>query len=441
MKVWSTIALSAALVTIVDSSVWAQTEDDASMSGTISEMNDVQIMSLRELQTYAATHAPASIVAQRSVDVSEAAVAGATPILPANPTLEFEGGSRFLAGARGFEYGLSLTQELEVGGERGRRRNAARQSVVAAEARVTQTDWEVQLEVKRLYFASLVARQALLLAERFVEFSQMMQAVAAREVEAGEEAPLVLLIAQADTTQSEEAVIRALQLERALSAQLAARIGWQGDKRLVVRGELPESDELPAHEELHQWMLEQHPAILRVDAALGAALARVALEEREAWPHPRVGVRYGTEANPGGGADARVWSAQIALPLPLWRRNQQQVSAARGELAVIQAERLHMLTELRGELQEAFAALQAARQRVQLYRSGVVPRLEEVLLLVQRSYELGEADVYEVSQTRERLFEAARGRLSALSSYYEAVVDLERAVGVELITAEDVDER
>jgi cobalt-zinc-cadmium efflux system outer membrane protein len=179
-------------------------------------------------------------------------------------------------------------------------------------------------------------------------------------------------------------------------------------------------------------MAEHHPSLRRREIAVAAGRAQLELEEREAWPEPTVGLSHGREAAPGSEAGANVWLFNLTLPIPLWRTNQEGRARAEAELTVADREREAVATRLHGELVQAGIGLAAAVERVALYESGIQPRLEENLALLQRAYELGEVDVHQVSQTRERLLTATGQYIDARIAYHETAATLEGLVGTEI---------
>ena len=205
-----------------------------------------------------------------------------------------------------------------------------------------------------------------------------------------------------------------------------------------VQGSLPEVRQAPDVNSLLALMAEHHPSLRTRELAVVAGRSRLALEDREAWPEPTVGLSYGREAAPGPEAEADVWLFNLTFPIPLWRTNQDGRARAEAELVVADREREATATRLRGDLLQAAIALNAAVDRVALYETGVVPQLEENLVLLQRAYELGEVDVHQVSQTRERLLTATGQYIDARITYHETAATLEGLVGTELWPAQEV---
>ncbi|MGC6514075.1 MAG: TolC family protein [Myxococcota bacterium] len=401
-------------------------------SGDPVDPSSTSTLTLEQLLVYADSHSPAIQTARARVGLAEAGVIGADIVFPANPQLSFGAGGRTIAGTTGFEFEVAVQQQLEIAGEPGLRLDAAEDQQRLSEAAVNEVRWSVHVEVHRLFVDILLVRERLAQAERFVAFAQSMRDIASRQVEAGESSPLILLVADADLAQTREAVIEAQQAGDSLTARLAAVVGWPEATLPDVHGTLPDVRQAPDANSLLAMMAEHHPSLRTRELAVVAGQSRLALEDREAWPEPTVGFSYGREAAPGPEAEADVWLFNLTFPNPLWRTNQEGRARAEAELVVADREREATATRLRGELLQASIALNAAVERVALYETGVVPQLEANLSLLQRAYELGEVDVHQVSQTRERLLTATGQYIDARITYYETAATLEGLVGTEL---------
>lgn len=389
-------------------------------------------LTLEQALAYADVNAPAVRLAQARVGRADAEVAGAKIALPANPQVSFGAGGRSVGGAAGFEFEVAVQQQLEVAGEPGLRLGAARARRRLSEAEVREVQWSVHVEVHRLFVALLLAQERRAQAERFVAFARSMRDIASRQVEAGESSPLVLLVADADLAQTREAVIEAERVGAALEARLIGVMGWPGAALPAARGALPEIKRAPDADALLARMTAHHPSLRARELAVIEGRRRVELEEREAWPEPAVGVAYGREAAPGSGPEAHVWLVSVAVPLPLWRTNRAGRAEAKAKLDVADRAREATAARLRAELTQAAVALNAAVARVRLYETGIVPQLEANLMLLERAYALGEADIHQVSQTRARLLAATGQHIDARITYYATAATLEGLVGTEL---------
>ena len=122
----------------------------------------------------------------------------------------------------------------------------------------------------------------------------------------------------------------------------------------------------------------------------------------------------------------------LTMPIALWDRNQGERARAEASLRVWDRERAETVAQLRSELIQAAIKLNTALDRVELYSTEVMPHLEKNLVLLQRSYELGEVDVHQVSLTRQRLLDATSRYLEARVTYFEMAATLENLIGSEL---------
>ncbi len=392
----------------------------------------VTTLSLDEVLRYADAHAPVIAVARARVGLADAAALEADLTFPANPALRFAGGGRTVDGDTGFDFEVAIEQQLEIAGEQALRRAAAHDGRRLAEATVNAVRWTVHVETHRLVVDLLLARERVAQAEKFVAFAEKMRAIATRQIEAGESSPLVALVADVDLARTRETVIAARQVQAALGARLAAVIGWPDAALPPLEATLPPVRTPPAVEVLLERMAAHHPAVRVRELAVAARRRDAALAERAGWPQPTLGVSYGREAAPGPEQDAQIWLLHLSVPVPLWRTGEAQRAQARAQAAVADRARAAEVARLRGELRQVAIALRAAAERVELYATGVVPQVEEHLALLQRAYDLGEVDLHQVSQTRERLLDATGQAIDARVHYYETAAALEGLIGTEL---------
>lgn len=428
-----TIAASSLCCTLLLTSAGAAQEPPRTEARQPAERGPATVShSLADVLSHAETHAPLLATAEARVDVAKAGVAAEAPWFPANPELGVGLGSRSSSGNTGFEFEFSLAQELELAGEQGLRRKAARANARVAELGRDAIRWELHVEIHRLFNQLLLMDERRRQAERFVDFSESLQEIAAGQVKAGEEAPLTLLVAQADVAQTKSVLLRVRQQEATTSASLKGLIGWPQSRPLRVDGVLPPTSRAPATAELLKLMAKHHPSLKMRQEAISASQARLRAERRQAWPNPTIGASYGREAGLAGQPSNDVLLFNLSVPFPLWQRNQGGIARALAERDVAASQQAAVRNRLETNLQMTASALDSAAAQVELYENSVVPRLEQNLSSLQKAYELGEVGLMQVSQTRERLLDGTRRYLDARISYFAARAALEGFVGTEL---------
>jgi cobalt-zinc-cadmium efflux system outer membrane protein len=176
--------------------------------------------------------------------------------------------------------------------------------------------------------------------------------------------------------------------------------------------------------------LAEHPQIAARRARVTAAEARLAAARRDRLPEPSVGGFFSREVEPGGpGYRTAVGLATITIPIPLWRRNQGEIAEAKAAISVANAELAATEYQMSLQLRRAAEAVDIAAQRVATYARDVVPRFEENLTMLERAFELGEADIIEVFVARERFLSIQTEALSAYDTYYRSIYELEALTG------------
>lgn len=389
---------------------------------------------LDQLLAYADRHAPKLVVARQRALRGDAEIEAASPLLPANPEVGAAIGGKTLAASSFLQIETSLSQRLEIAGERGLRIKAAKRGREVARAEVEEVRWQVQVRVRRMFSEALLATARRQLADAAVAFGQEVATIAQRRVDSGGAPPMSLLVVQADLAQAREQQVAARQGEVAARIRLGAACGWPSARPPQPTGALGGVRRAPALPDLQRLALEHQPAVRTAQLALQAAHARVRLEDRDAWPEPTVGVAYSREEDLGPAT--HTWLFTVGVPLPIWDTNQGGRARARVERGVADAQADALLRTLRARLQEAASAVDAAADRVAIYGTDIVPTAQRNLELVRRAFELGEIDVDRVSLTRERVLASQRQALDAQADYYRAVSELQSLLGTTLPTGE-----
>jgi cobalt-zinc-cadmium efflux system outer membrane protein len=122
----------------------------------------------------------------------------------------------------------------------------------------------------------------------------------------------------------------------------------------------------------------------------------------------------------------------VSLPIPTFQTNQGPRALARAEVTVAEAELTADRQLLAGQVAEAHSEVAAAAKRTRTYGNEILPRFEENLGLLRRSFELGEIDILALSTGRERFLRIQSDALDAQVDYFVALSNLERVVGVDL---------
>ena len=389
-------------------------------------------VSLDAILGFADQHSPVLAIARSTRSRADAARAAASVVLPANPQLTVAIGPRFVGEDTGLDLEASLLQQIEIGGERGLRVEAAERLHELTDAEIEQIRWAVHCDVHAMFHRAVIERERLLLATRVVGFQEEVLRVVERQIAAGETAPLTLRLAQAEVAQAKQLLVLAQQTFAVSRIHLAQLAGWPVSTPPDPSGGVDEPREPPAYEQLIKVAREKLPSLRAGTAAIREAEARVKLADREAWLEPSVGAQYNRESSPAGGSVNHVVMGIVSIPIPGFRANEGERASARADVTIANAELQAARSMIESEIAAARSEVVAAAQRTSAYGTEILPRFEENLTLLRRSFELGEIDILALSAGRERFLRIQSDAFGAHLDYFVALAALERAVGVDL---------
>lgn len=391
-------------------------------------------VSLEELLLHAENHATEIALARAGLSKGRAELEAEAPLFPADPVLGGAIGRRWNRAGSGVDWGVSLEQEIEVAGERGLRRRAARASVNQGAAELAAARWRVHRRLHGAFHAALVARERVRAAGRLVQFSQKLVEVAGKRLSAGETSALPVRLAESDLAEARQARIAAESAFRAERLELADASGWPSDSPPDPSGGLGSPQAPPPTAELLRIAHSRDPELRAREAAVRRFRATLASARRAGFPNPRLGVAFEQESDPGG-AQATIWRATLSAPLPLWRGSRPEAVRAQADLDVAMAELGARKRTLGARIRRAAEAVESTARRTRIYGAEVIPTLEKNLTLVEKAFELGEIDITQVLVARERFLRSQQSALNAYEEYHRALGALESAVGTELESA------
>jgi len=408
-------------------------EHVAGSSAISAELPSDGRVTLPQLLAYAEKNAAPVLLAQGELALGEAEVIAADQRQPFNPSLQLGLGGRRQAGGTGLDAQVAIEQQLEIAGQREKRREAARQFHEQTAMGLDAAAWAVHAQVHWAFQRALLAREHLSLAEERVALSAELRQAAQRRIDVGEEASVLLEVAQAEFALAENTRASAAAEVEISELGLAQASGWQGARSLQPVGDLGMPQTTEGGVELRDDARKSSPTLRQLDAATRVAEADLQAARREAWPSPTVGVSYaheGSTTTAGNNSPASdILMGTLQIPIPAFARNQGPVARRHADVQVARARQRAVSIQFDSVVAAAVARMDAAARRSRGLEEGVVTGFERSSTALQRAYEVGELGYLEVAQALERLWNAREQALAARSDYYDAFADLERLVG------------
>jgi len=378
-----------------------------------------QLFTLENALQTAKEHNPTFRQAEAGVKAAHARAQQAGLYL--NPIVGYAGDEIRGGEIHGGKQGFFVEQTIVTGGKLSRAREVMNKDLKLAAGEAEEQRIRVETAIKMVFYRVLAAQEMadsradlariaediLLSQQRLHNTGQADDSeVLAAEVEAHR---MRLFARMKENTLREE--------WRSLSAVMG-----QPDLPLqTVAGDLekgwPVLDELPAVENIAM----QSPAI-RIAAAAGEhAEAELARAQHEKIPD--VTVRAGLEYNHellNGIPLATGWqaNAEMGVELPLFNRNQGNISAARADIARAQAEKERVALTLRERAAAVADQYVNARLMAEQYRDAILPLAKQSYSLMYDRYGEMLAALPRVLESKRKLFELQGEYISALEGVW-----------------------
>jgi len=405
-------------------------------------------VTLVEALQLAAKQDPAVIQAQGTVRSTGAGVRSAKgaylPSLSANGS----GGSSFSAGpartdpitgqvvpgntkSQTVSVGLSADLELFTGFQRGADVRAARGREDEADAGFRDALAQSALRTSNDFFSALGTRELVAVRRETVKRAEEQLAIAVSK----------LVTRAATVADSLRAVVQLgearLQLATdearlaAAEASLARRIGSPGrvvaldDSTLRVPG--PALDTAAVLIEA----MTKAPSVVRAEAAVRGAEASLTSAKAAYWPRLTLSGDYGYAGSNGN--DYTLFDSRrlgLGLSWPLFNRfGREQTIVERETTRDAAIARLaDARREVESNLTAQFAALEAARQRIDLTRMSVEAARADVRVAFER-YRLGSIGIVDLNASQSGLTRAEESAVSARYEYLRAKAEIEAILG------------
>jgi outer membrane protein, heavy metal efflux system len=360
-------------------------------------------------------------------------------LLP-NPTLELEGDTGALTGSSA-ENSLSLgvSQEFLLGGKREKRLAAAERELEMYRWLVAERERVLREEVKTAFYDVILAEQRLMLSDRFMTLNRQLLDVTKDRLAAGDIPELEMNLVKVELARSEGARI---DVEKALNqnqAKLWTLMGLSLDESPAIVGAFETAIAMTKNLlDLKQLAHGKRPDLKTLEAEISRGESDIILAQAEGIPNLTAGLalRRDTTTMEIGGIEGKdtayTIGLKLSLPIPVFDKNQAGVQEARAKRSSTESRLLAATRKAEREVETAYASLLNAEKVLSLYKSNIIPQLEENLQLTQEAYRLGEVGILAVIQEQKKFFEVSDGYLTALHDRQTALVKLETAVATEL---------
>jgi cobalt-zinc-cadmium efflux system outer membrane protein len=385
-----------------------------------------QPMALKEFIEFADSTNPTLAEANAYVRRS-AAQAAQTGLYP-NPSAGYQGEQIRGGEYGGGEQGGYIQQTLVTGGKLGLRRNIYNQQKQSDQIGVEEQSYRVHNDVTQAFYTALTSQATVIVRQRLLGLA----------LDAVETVHQLANVGQADSpdilqaeVEGEQAKIDLLTAQREFMQNFRILSALAGKQDLAISpltGNLESPPELDAEQQVAT-IVASSPTVKRMQQEVAIREARLKDARREAIPdlQLKAGEQYNFEHLPGEPVRATGPQsfASVGVNIPLWNRNQGNVSAAQAEIERAKQEVTREQLSLKQMAEPIAQNYLSSRFTAERYRTELIPRAQRAYQLYLTKYQSMAMAYPQVLVSQRTLFQLQIGYLNALHSVWTNAVSLE----------------
>jgi cobalt-zinc-cadmium efflux system outer membrane protein len=375
-------------------------------------------MTLSELERLALTNNPTLEQAAAGVEVERGSFqqAGLYP----NPQIGFVNGSSDRSGVKQSN-GAFFSQEIVTAGKLKKA-----QAWEANEVNKVSWDLEAQrqrvlTDVKIRYYDVLGAQHSVVTLKKLEAIAERGLATVRQLFDARNASRADVLQAKIQLETVRASLDEATERHSAAWQQLANVVGLPDLETTLLDGQL--DGELPTLDARASWekLLASSPQLRSAEAERDHAFSELTLAEAQAIPN----VTLQTVAEYDQATQASTVSTLVALPLPLFNRNQGNIYRASSDIRVACSEIERTKLVLRDLLAESFRRYQTNLKQAKRFQDSILPDAQENLELTEAGYKAGESSFLQVLTARQTYIETQLAYVEALTEIRKVTAEIE----------------
>jgi outer membrane protein, heavy metal efflux system len=367
--------------------------------------------------------------------------------LKPNPMLEVSGTRAVTSPDNNQMVGIELP--LELGGRRRARVTVAEREIEMREAEVRDFERRLAADVRMKYAIAIAATRNLKFTEELLDLTRNSHRLIRARVELGKSAPLDQNLVWVELNKTDAMRIGFESKAEIAVYEVKKAIGMPPDETLRLRGEFDLDRQPPPISEALRRALESRPdlAALRAAESLAAAQAGQVRAEGKVDAsvfanYERMNFGYNIRGFNDSGVLAPVAGVfhyatfGVRLTLPLRNKNQGLIEAAAAAEDAARKRREFAELTVRNEIAAAFTRMERAQAASAIYRDRVIDASTRNLDVLRQAYTLGQKYLLDYIAEQRRFIEVETGYTDLLKEYFDALVEIERVVGLPASSAE-----
>ena len=365
---------------------------------------------------------------RESLGIARGQLTGAM-LFPINPEIEiayFNANPSERAG-RASEYSLSLSQELEIGGQREHRQRIAQSTIEMVEAEIGRAQWMLVRDVRETFYQFLLQQEKLELANRVILLTEDLVSLTGGEFAAGYAPEFRVYFAKLEQQKALREKDRVINQQMVAKYRLNNLMGRPWETDFTPDEALSYQPVVDDIARLKDYAVRNRRDLKSLQFEQQTAQSKIDLARSLKTPNLRFSLLFNKEI------DKNNFGALFSLPIKLFNKNQGDIAMSLASQKTAEARYSFLKFLIEKEVASAYSELLLASKEVELMEKGMLDTAEQNMDLVQNAYGRGEVEIIEVITAQRNFVDIQTAYLEALYNFNLAVINLENVLGGYLV--------
>jgi len=324
-----------------------------------------------------------------------------------------------------FQPGISLSQEFEIGGQPGYRREAARRNLEKVGFEVSDFGRTLRFRITELFLKLLNGKAKINQAEQIVDLKNRLYEASKDRLAAGDIPGVQLAIAEFELNRAKSELISLQREYEEILSRLSTDLVLEKEESVEPVGDLTHAPLAASLDELLKSALEKRPDVAALDQEKRVTEAEELLTRAERIPNIKFGMFYEKDDKDN------IVGGRVSIPLPFFDRKQGERREALSRKRIANLNYIQRRQALEKEVRAAFTRFKLAERDISFYPEGAMKKFDESLELYQRAYQEGAIDLADAILFQNQVVEARLKFIDTLTVYNLSLAELKFQAGIE----------
>ncbi len=300
--------------------------------------------------------------ARKKLGMSEADRIKASLLMPSNPKFNSRIGNRNAPEARHTDYMFSLSQEIQIYGQRRKRINVSNKKIERVKSEISDVERNIIANVKINFYEVLKAKEIVKFRENVENIFEKLRNATRERYNAGAISILELNSIKIGYGQAKQQLLVAKSGYKNSLQSLKLQLGVPGDEVLNIEGKLFSKKLHINMDDILSSAYVNRPDLKAIELEKERASQEISLRKVEIIPNPRILGFFSREEG-----DDDIVGGQVSISIPIWDRKQSELKMAKTAKEIATIKIKYKQLEIEKEVETVYQTFMAAKGGLAIY--------------------------------------------------------------------------